>query len=41
MERLRLEMETAGLWAQLEYLIPAEHPASVADRPAAPKEQQR
>jgi outer membrane protein TolC len=25
MERLRLEMETAGLWAQLEYLIPAEH----------------
>lgn len=41
MERLRLEMETAGLWAQLEYLIPAEHTASVADRPAAPKEQQR
>jgi outer membrane protein TolC len=25
MDRLRLEMETAGLWAQLEYLIPAEH----------------
>ena len=24
MERLRLEMETAALWAQLEYLIPAE-----------------
>lgn len=23
MERLRLEMETAGLWAQLEYLVPA------------------
>ena len=23
MERLRLEMETAGLWAQLQYLIPA------------------
>jgi outer membrane protein TolC len=22
MERLRLEMETAGLWAQLEYLVP-------------------
>ena len=22
MERLRLEMETAGLWARLEYLIP-------------------
>ncbi len=41
MERLRLEMDTAGLWAQLEYLIPAEHPESVEDRPAAPKEQQR
>ena len=41
MERVRLEMETAGLWAQLEYLIPVEHEASVADRPAAPKEQQR
>ena len=41
MERLRLEMESAGLWAQLEYLIPAEHPASAAGRPAAPKEQQR
>jgi len=26
MERLRLEMETAGWWAQLQYLIPAEHP---------------
>jgi outer membrane protein TolC len=25
MERLRLEMETAALWARLEYLIPAEH----------------
>lgn len=25
MERLRLEMETARLWAQLTYLIPAEH----------------
>lgn len=25
MERLRLEMETARLWAQLSYLIPAEH----------------
>lgn len=41
MERLRLEMETAGLWARIEYLIPAEHRASVADRLAAPKEQQR
>lgn len=28
MERLRLEMETAALWAQLEYLIPAEHVAA-------------
>ncbi|GER21262.1 transporter [Variovorax paradoxus] len=25
MERLRLEMETAGLWAQLEFLIPGGH----------------
>jgi len=25
MERLRLEMETAGWWAQLQYLIPTEH----------------
>ena len=30
MERLRLEMETAGLWAQLEFLIPAGHPALAA-----------
>jgi outer membrane protein TolC len=28
MERLRLEMETAGLWAQLESLIPADAQAS-------------
>ena len=41
MERLRLEMEAAGLWAQLEYLIPTEHPMATTDRPAAPKEQQR
>lgn len=41
MERLRLEMETAALWAQLEYLIPAEHPASAANRIDAPKEPQR
>jgi len=41
MERLRLEMESAGLWAQLEYLIPVEQQASAADRPAPPKEQQR
>jgi hypothetical protein len=24
MERLRLEMDAAGLWARLEYLIPPE-----------------
>lgn len=30
MERLRLEMETAGLWAQLEFLIPGGHPALAA-----------
>jgi len=41
MERLRLEMETAALWAQLEYLIPAEHLASAANRVDAPKEPQR
>ena len=28
LDRLRLEMETAALWAQLEYLIPAEHIAA-------------
>ena len=27
-ERLRLEMDTAALWAQLEYLIPAPHERS-------------
>ena len=41
MERLRLEMETAAVWAQLEYLIPAEHLASAANRIDAPKEPQR
>ena len=41
MERLRVEMETAALWAQLEYLIPAEHLASAANRIDAPKESQR
>nr|WP_316643017.1 TolC family protein [uncultured Roseateles sp.] len=41
MERLRLEMETAGLWAQLEYLIPTEHQAPASDRPTTAKEQQR
>lgn len=32
MERLRLEMETARLWAQLNYLIPAGHLAAAASR---------
>jgi outer membrane protein TolC len=40
MERLRLEMEAAALWARLEYLIPDEHLASAAGRPAPAKEQQ-
>lgn len=33
LERLRIEMETAGLWAQLNYLIPAQSPASSAKEP--------
>ncbi len=33
-DRLRLEMEAAALWAQLEHLIPAEHEATAAARPA-------
>ncbi len=41
MERLRLEMEAAGLWARLEYLIPTEHLTTVPERPVANKEQQR
>jgi outer membrane protein TolC len=41
MDRLRLEMEAAALWARLEYLIPAEHLASAADRPPTSKEQQQ
>jgi outer membrane protein TolC len=41
MERLRLEMESAGLWAQLEYLIPPEHLVSAAGRPADSKGQQQ
>lgn len=35
MERLRLEMETAGWWAQLQYLIPAEHERA-APSPGSP-----
>ena len=30
LERVRLEMETAGLWAQIEYLIPEPRLGSVA-----------
>ena len=41
MDRLRLEMETAGLWAQLKYLIPALNPASISAAGQAAKEQQR
>ncbi len=40
-ERQRLEIEAAGLWAQLEYLIPAEYLAAVAYPTSAPKEPQR
>ncbi len=41
MERLRLEMETAGLWAQLNYLIPALIPATHPAVDQTAKEQQR
>ena len=30
LDKLRLEMETAGLWAQLNYLLPADHNADPA-----------
>lgn len=37
MDRLRLAMETAALWAQLEYLIPAEHqPTTEPRQPSLP-----
>jgi len=32
MERLNLEMQTASLWAQLEYLIPADSDAAVTTK---------
>lgn len=32
MDRLRLAMETAALWAQLEYLIPADHQTTTEPR---------
>ncbi len=41
LERLRLEMESAALWAQLEYLIPADHRVPAADRATTPQEQPR
>ncbi len=41
MERLRLAMETAGLWARLEYLIPSEGSMPAADRPVSIQEPQR
>ena len=34
-DRLRLEMETAALWAQLNYLLPSGNDAAPQDRPAA------
>ena len=43
-DRLRLEMAAAALWARLEYLIPAGHVASAAARAATlttPTEEQR
>lgn len=39
-ERLRLEMETATLWAQLEFLIPANHPALDSSPSAAARQTQ-
>jgi outer membrane protein TolC len=38
MERVALEMETAALWAQLEYLLPAAPPAAAAVGRTAPQE---
>ncbi len=35
LEQLRLEMEAAGLWAQLEYLIPTEHSTAILQRVTA------
>ncbi|MFZ2651931.1 MAG: TolC family protein [Burkholderiaceae bacterium] len=37
LDRLRLETDTAGLWARLEYLIPPEQDAAASDRPAHPQ----
>jgi hypothetical protein len=38
MERLRLEMETAAVWAQLEYLIPAEPNTTAGAPPSLPQQ---
>ena len=38
-DRLRLQLEAAGLWAQLNYLIPTEPAAAAPDRPSAVAEQ--
>lgn len=40
MDRLRLEMETAARWAQLEYLVPPEHDVSTPARPSAATDKQ-
>jgi outer membrane protein TolC len=39
MDRLRLEMETAARWAQLEYLVPPTHEMTSQARSNAPTEQ--
>lgn len=40
MDRLRLEMETAARWAQLEYLVPPDHDAAVPAGPTASNDKQ-
>jgi outer membrane protein TolC len=39
LDRLRLEMETAGRWAQLEYAVPPLHEVTSQARPTASSEQ--
>jgi hypothetical protein len=38
-DRLRLEMEAAGRWAELEYLLPQGHADAASGRPAGITEQ--
>jgi len=38
MDRLRLEMETAARWAQLEFLVPPDHDAATPSNPIARQE---